>query len=173
MRVSDDLIRNAQLGNSEAFSELYEAYQEIILVYCKSLVRDKERAEELAQDTWVQALKSIGETGPDLKISGWLHRIAHNKCLDELRRRNRIGFVPLEFVDPETGSMEEPSVPETSPSLGILLATLPVAERNVLLLRFEDRLSLSEISRTLGLSLSNVRKLLRSGVAGAGALLKE
>ena len=173
MRVSDDLIRSAQLGDSEAFSELYVAYQEIILVYCKSVVKDKERAEELAQDTWVQALKSIGETGPDLKVSGWLHRIAHNKCLDELRRRNRIGFVPLEFVDPETGSFEGPSVPATSPSLATLLEVLPEAERNVLLLRFEQRLSMSEIAWTLGLSLSNVRKLLRSGVAGAGALLKE
>jgi len=173
LRIGEDLIRRAQLGDSEAFSEVYRAYQEIILVYCKSVVKDKERAEELAQDTWVQALKSIGETGPDLKISGWLHRIAHNKCLDELRRRNRIGFVPLEFVDPETGGMDGPSVPATSPSLATLLETLPEAEKNVLLLRFEQRLSMSEIAWTLGLSLSTARKLLRTGVMNAGALLKD
>jgi len=173
LRIGEDLIRQAQLGDSEAFSHVYEAYQEIILVYCKSLLRDKERAEEIAQDTWLQALKSIGETGPDLKISGWLHRIAHNKCLDELRRRNRIGFVPLEFVDPETGGMDGPSVPATSPSLATLLETLPEAEKNVLLLRFEQRLSMSEIAWTFGLSLSTARKLLRTGIAKAGALLKD
>lgn len=170
-RVSPEVVARAQRGDTEAFGQVYTAYQPLIFAYCRGLVHSRERAEELAQDTWVHALRAIHRTvdhGP-LCVSGWLHRIAHNLCISELRRRARIHFDSLEAGMEEPDAAPSPilaaETAETESEVDEMLAALPPAEAAALRMRHQDGATIALIAGTLNVSKHRVRELLTSGTA--------
>ena len=79
------VIRRAQRGDAEAFRELYEAHRRRVFNLCLRMVQDWGRAEELTQDTFLQVYRRLDTFRGDSAFTTWLHRIAVNIVLMNLR----------------------------------------------------------------------------------------
>ncbi|MGH7507155.1 MAG: RNA polymerase sigma factor [Longimicrobiales bacterium] len=81
------VIERARQGRESAFRELIGRYERPVFSLIYRLVRDRERAEDLAQDTFIKVLNAIDRYDPSYKFSSWIFKIAHNTALDHLRKR--------------------------------------------------------------------------------------
>jgi RNA polymerase sigma-70 factor, ECF subfamily len=84
-----DLVRKLQEGDRAAFRELVRLYGKQVINACYRLLLDKEDAEDLSQEVFIEVFLSIRSFRGDAKLSTWIYRIAVTKCLDELKKRKR------------------------------------------------------------------------------------
>ncbi len=77
----------ARTGHEPAYRELIRRYERPIFSLVFRMVRDRELAEDLAQETFVKALNAIESYRPEFKFSSWIFKIANNAAIDHLRRR--------------------------------------------------------------------------------------
>jgi RNA polymerase sigma-70 factor (ECF subfamily) len=82
-----DVIERAREGRESAFRELIRRYERPVFSLIYRLVRDRERAEDLSQDTFIKVLNALDRYDPAFKFSSWIFKIAHNTALDFLRRK--------------------------------------------------------------------------------------
>jgi RNA polymerase sigma-70 factor (ECF subfamily) len=86
--VSDQqVVVYAQQGREDAYRELISRYERPVFSLIFRMVRDKETAEDLAQETFIKVLNNIDRYLPEFKFSSWLFKIANNITIDFLRRR--------------------------------------------------------------------------------------
>ncbi len=85
--TDQDIVARAEAGSEKAYRELIRRYERPVFSLIYRLVRDREKAEDLAQDTFVKVLNNIGRYKPQFKFSSWIFKIAHNTALDDLRRK--------------------------------------------------------------------------------------
>jgi RNA polymerase sigma-70 factor, ECF subfamily len=87
-RLTDQQVVELALeGRESAFRELIGRYQRPVFSLIYRLVRDREKAEDLAQETFIKVLNALGRYDPSYKFSSWIFKIAHNTSLDHLRRK--------------------------------------------------------------------------------------
>ena len=84
----EEFIENLRSGNQAAFSLLIDDYQQKVFHTCISFVPNKEDAEDIAQEVFVEVFKSIKKFKAKSKLSTWIYRIATNKCLEFIRKKN-------------------------------------------------------------------------------------
>jgi len=82
-----EIVVLARKGKEAAFRELIGRYQRPVLSLIYRIVRDREKAEDLAQETFIKVLNAIERYDPGFKFSSWIFKIAHNTALDHLRRK--------------------------------------------------------------------------------------
>src|SRR5438477_13183768 len=82
-----DVVALAQAGREAAFRELIRRYERPVFSLIYRMIRDRELAEDLAQDTFIKVLNHIDRYRPEFKFSSWLFKIANNVAIDQLRRR--------------------------------------------------------------------------------------
>jgi RNA polymerase sigma-70 factor (ECF subfamily) len=88
VRLSDqEVVLMARNGREAAYRELIRRYERPIFALLFRMVRDRELAEDLAQETFVKALNAIESYRPEFKFSSWIFKIANNAAIDHLRRR--------------------------------------------------------------------------------------
>lgn len=162
------LVRRAKAGDDDAFAALVERYQGPIYALGYRMLRNPDDAADLAQDTFVKAYRALGRTNEALNVSAWLFRIASNACLDILRRRQRLRWLPWEGPkrdhlllgspadDPERQALSQ----ETSLLVQQVLDRMAPRHRLALLLREYEGLSCAEIGQVLGLSRSATKSML-------------
>jgi RNA polymerase sigma-70 factor, ECF subfamily len=85
--TDQQVVELARSGRESAFRELIGRYQRPVFSLIYRLVRDRERAEDLAQDTFIKVLNALDRYDPSFKFSSWIFKIAHNTALDQLRRK--------------------------------------------------------------------------------------
>ena len=85
--TDQQVVQLARDGRERAFRELIGRYQRPVFSLIYRLVRDREKAEDLAQETFIKVLNAIDRYDPQYKFSSWIFKIAHNTSLDHLRRR--------------------------------------------------------------------------------------
>jgi RNA polymerase sigma-70 factor (ECF subfamily) len=93
--TDQQVVELARKGRETAYRELIGRYQRPVFSLIYRLVRDREKAEDLSQDTFIKVLNAIGRYDPSFKFSSWIFKIAHNTALDHLRKK-----------EPETLSIE-------------------------------------------------------------------
>ncbi|MBW3552106.1 MAG: sigma-70 family RNA polymerase sigma factor [Gemmatimonadetes bacterium] len=87
-QLSDqDVIRQARDGRESAFRELIRRYERPLFSVIYRMIRDRELAEDLAQDTFIKVLNNIDKYDPGYKFSSWLFKIAHNTTVDHIRKK--------------------------------------------------------------------------------------
>src|ERR1700749_1410382 len=82
-----DVVVPAQQGRDTVFPELIRRYERPVFSLIFRMVRDRELAEDLAQDTFVKVLNHIDRYRPEFKLSSWLFKIPNNVAIDHLRKR--------------------------------------------------------------------------------------
>ena len=76
-------------GDSKEFSLLVDSYKNVVFTVALRMLKNREEAEEVAQDTFIKVYKSLGKFKGNSKISTWIYRIAYNTCLDRLKKSSR------------------------------------------------------------------------------------
>jgi RNA polymerase sigma-70 factor, ECF subfamily len=84
-----DLIYHLKTGSKEAFAELLTLYQRTVLNICYRFLLNKEDAEDVSQDVFVEIYHSIKNFRGDSKLSTWIYRLAVSKSLDEIKKQKR------------------------------------------------------------------------------------
>jgi len=164
------LVSRAQQHDEAAFAELYERYFEKIYRYIALKLGDKFEAEDLAQQVFLKALKSIGSfKWQNVPFSAWLYRIAHNQTVDYFRRKSRRPTGQLEeaVLHAEALGSSPQEMVEASfdlESLGVAVKKLTPAQREVIALRFTSELPIADVARIMKKSEGAVKSLQHSAV---------
>lgn len=156
-------------GDQHAFRMLVERHQERVFSYLFGMVRDRETANDLFQETFFRVIAAMQKERGSYTTQGrwiaWVLRIARNAALDHFRRRKK--WRDVTSSDEEVGASfwdnlpdEEPGVDEVlhqknqSDWLAELIGQLPPEQREVLLLRQESELTFREIAELTGCSIN-------------------
>jgi RNA polymerase sigma factor (sigma-70 family) len=153
-------VRN---GSDRAFEELYARYSARIRAYIAGMVGDHARAEDLAQEVFISALRRLRQTERPIAFKPWIYEIAKNACIDEFRRTRRAREVPLDSEPDgaETDRWLVSSAPapdaaiERKQSLKDLQGAFHGLSENhhrVIVMRELEGLSYSEIGERLGMT---------------------
>lgn len=85
--TDQEVVARAREGRETAFRELIGRYQRPVFSLIYRLVRDREKSEDLAQETFIKVLNALHRYDPSYKFSSWIFKIAHNTALDHLRKK--------------------------------------------------------------------------------------
>jgi len=161
-----DLIKQAQSDSDpEAFERLYLLFGDRVFRYLLAQLGDAETAEDITAHVFLRLIEKIDtfRIGPNNNVaifSGWLYRIAHNKMVDVLRAEKRYQYATLEYAR-QIAYTVSPGVLERVDLEGILqkLRSLNDQQRDVIILRFIEGLSIAETARILQKSEAAVKAL--------------
>jgi RNA polymerase sigma-70 factor (ECF subfamily) len=160
------LILRAQAGDRPAFEELLVSFQGSLFSYLTSLVRDRHLAEDVLQEVFVIVYRKLKWLRDPELFRPWLHRIATREAFHALRKSRRGPPSVAEDVLPEVAEpvQEEPPDPELLARLPELVEDVSPASRAVLLMHYEQQMTLVEIAQALGLSVGTVKSRLHYGL---------
>ena len=151
------LVSDALGGSQPAFEQIVRRYQRPVISLIVRMTGDRARAEDLAQETFVKAFRSLKSFDSTRRLSSWLFRIAHNTTLDALRRL-KPEVVELEGLS-EGDPRRDPAAPAApdpleqaalGAALNRSLLSLRPDYRAAMALRYDQQLPFDEIGRILG-----------------------
>ncbi|RSK39385.1 RNA polymerase sigma factor [Mangrovimonas spongiae] len=168
--TNDQKIINQVLqGNTAAFVTLVDTYKNLVFSLALQMLKHREEAEEVAQDTFVKVYKSLEKFKGDSKLSTWIYKITYNNCLDRIKKnRTHFNEVPIDsFTERQVKSLDNAFnalvVAERQEAIKNCLGKLPNDEGFLLTLYYFEEKSLNEISKIMGVTQNNVKvKLFRS-----------
>lgn len=154
------LIERTAIGDTEAFGELYNIFVERIYRYLFYQVRDKMTAEDILQETFVKVWRAIRSSKVNSQtFVSWLYRIAHNQMVDTIRRNHRHLSVVEKIENNYDSKVPEYVVDTEQRDLLRIVDILPQMQKQVIILKFIEGLSNSEIGQVIGKSQGAVRIL--------------
>ncbi len=163
------LVESIGEGDPHAYRELVDRYKTMVFTLALRILRNKEDAEEVAQDTFMKAYKGLSSFQGDSKFSTWLYKIAYRASLDHLKKNNRridqnsmdvsnahylkaAGDITDEMVHKERVTIIKQAIEALSPRDSAIITLFYMEER-----------SLKEIAEVLGLSAAVIKvRLFRS-----------
>lgn len=156
-----ELVRRAQSGDPEAISAIYERYAPAIFRYIYYRLGDAELARDVQSEVFLRMLEGIASyQDRGWPISAWLYRIAHDRTIDALRRRDRQPQVSLEPWSALTDGPDEGlELSADRAALRRAFKHLGDSQRQVLHLRFVYGLSLEETARQMGRTVGSIKSL--------------
>ena len=169
-----DFIKELKEGKSSAFGILLNDFEQKVFNTCISFVPNKEDAEDIAQEVFLEVFRSINKFKGNSKLSTWIYRIATNKCLEFIRKKNtkkRFAFMQTilgnEIPRDKSNYFTEFKHPgiilenkELTATIFKAINTLPESQRIVFTLAKIDDKSYQEIVEITGKSLSSVESIM-------------
>jgi RNA polymerase sigma factor (sigma-70 family) len=101
-----ELVAATRRGDDRAFEQLYSLYRSRISAYILGMVGDHGRAEDIAQEVFISALRRLRNTEQPIAFKPWLYEIAKNACIDEFRRTRRTKEISLEADEESDRELE-------------------------------------------------------------------
>jgi RNA polymerase sigma-70 factor, ECF subfamily len=177
--TDQQVVLRARDGAERAYRELIGRYQRPVFSLIYRLVRDREQAEDLAQDTFIKVLNAIDRYDATFKFSSWIFKIAHNTALDHLRRKHpetlSLDGSPhaLTAADAEASSITPASSGETpeqyasnrelGSELEAAIGELRPEYRTAIVLCHVDGRGYDEIAQIMGVPLGTVKTYIHRG----------
>ncbi|NER12199.1 sigma-70 family RNA polymerase sigma factor [Leptobacterium flavescens] len=156
-------------GEVNAFSFLVEKYQNMVFTIALKLMKEREEAEDVAQEAFIKCFQSLKKFKGQSKFSTWLYRISYNHCLDKLKEKKRyvrsdhIDEVNESQIDAETDAFYALEQKERKEYIEKALKKLSEDDQLLMTLYYYEELSLKEISEITGIKANNIKiKLYRS-----------
>ena len=156
-------------GNTNAFSILVDRYKDLVYTLTLRMLKNREEAEEVAQDTFIKAFKSLNRFKGDSKFSTWIYRIAYNTSLDRIKKNKKhFNDVAIdEFTENKIqtidNALSQLESEEKNQAIQKCVEQLPSDDAFLLTLYYFEDQTLDEISKVIGLTPNNVKvKLYRS-----------
>jgi RNA polymerase sigma-70 factor, ECF subfamily len=170
MTTNDQVYINKILnGDTNAFAVLVDRYKDLVFTLALRMVKNREEAEEVAQDTFIKTYNALSKFKGESKFSTWIYKVAYNTCLDRLKKNKRQPYTvaideytehQIKTLDNALDNIEEKEKKQTIKNC---LELLPSEDSFILTLYYFEELSLDEISKITGLKPNNVKvKLFRS-----------
>ena len=162
MGWSDEaLMDNLRQGDMQAFDELYKRHRQPLFNFVCRLLQDEALAEDVFQETYMRVLENADRFKPRAKFSTWLYTVAHNLCMDELRRRKM--SIPAEKMaapPPARDPHDHLLAREEAAAAHHLLAALQPHLRAVVVLRVLRDCSQEETAKIVGVPVGTVKSRL-------------
>ncbi|MEY2512968.1 MAG: hypothetical protein QOJ89_326 [bacterium] len=162
LRTDEQLVALFRAGNDAAFGVIHDRYRQRLFAYARQMLGgSRQDAEDALQDVFLRAYSSLRSNDRPLSLRAWLYRVAHNRCIDHLRRP-----IPAatDLFDTSRKPLHDPIAEcERREDLRRLVADvqrLPEQQRSALLMREIDGLSYAELADALGVTLPAVKSLL-------------
>lgn len=171
--TDQEVVLLARDGQERAYRELVRRYERPIFSLLYRMVRDRELAEDLSQETFVKALNAIESYRPEYKFSSWLFKIANNAAIDHLRRREldtlslegsphavtpeAMEATALQIGDRGETPLDVVEAKELGGEIERAIAQLRPEYRACILLRHVDGRAYEEIAEMLDLPLGTVK----------------
>jgi RNA polymerase sigma-70 factor, ECF subfamily len=163
--TDNELVQQAIAGDEDAFETLVERYQAVLTNWVYRILRNHYQVDDVLQYVFLQLFLSLATLRADKSLKAWLFRVAHNRCIDELRRMRPIdfseltvsedvedAFIPFESI-PDPNPLPEEVVEQHELQQSVLLSIreLPRRLRSVVFLRYTSQKSFSEIGQILNI----------------------
>jgi RNA polymerase sigma-70 factor (ECF subfamily) len=151
-------VRAAQAGDREAFDRLIGLHGKALLRYLLNVTGSAANADDVAQEAWLQAYRSIGQLNDPANFQGWLLRIAYHRWLKWVRKRKPAADLSPEELAQTPAKTEEAAGPgELDDAVRKAVQQLPEDQRTVVTLRFGEGLSHAQIAEVTGDEVATVR----------------
>ncbi len=158
---------NLNPGHESWVRDAVARFEGPLTLYASRLLRDAEAARDVVQETFLKLCASEFAS-IDGHLAEWLFTVCRNRALDVLRKEHRMTQLRAEHVlrclSPEPGPLDVAAHDDMSSRVLALLEALPVNQREVVRLKFQNGFSYQEISRISGHSVSNVGYLIHAGI---------
>ncbi|MBI5020118.1 MAG: RNA polymerase sigma factor [Ignavibacteriales bacterium] len=170
-----DLLLKLISGDQSAFKELFDEYSSMVFNVCCRMLGNRHESEDITQDVFINAFRSIKHFRSDSKLSTWLYRIAVNHCLNYQSRKKRNKWLSFEIFSTTNGeNKSEPSSTDNLPDILMekketeiiiqrAINSLPEHQRIALLLHRYEELSYEEIAKVMECSVSAVESRIFRG----------
>lgn len=172
LRSDEQLVALFRAGNDDAFRVIHDRYRQRLLAYTRQMLPGRRQdAEDALQDVFIRAHASLRASSRTITLRAWLYRIAHNRCVDELRRPAPPPPEVLQLVRPPAADpIVEAERRERLRKLVEDVRRLPEQQRSALLMRELEGISYQELAGALDVTVPAVKSLLvraRLGLAQA------
>jgi RNA polymerase sigma factor (sigma-70 family) len=159
-------------GHDEAFRVIHDRYRQRLFAYTRQMLPHRQDAEDALQDIFVRAYSGLRANRRELALRAWLYRVAHNRCIDELRRPAPPPPEVIELLrSPARDPIAEADQRESLRRLIADVRRLPDQQRSALLMRELGGMSYADMAGVLGVTVPAVKSLLvRARLALARAL---
>src|SRR5215510_4997136 len=171
--TDQEVVALARDGREAAYRELIRRYERPVFSLVLRMVRDRQLAEDLSQETFIKALNAIGSYRPEFKFSSWIFKIANNASIDHLRRReldtlsldgsphaqtpDEMHSTALQLGARQESPLDEVAARELGSQIEVAIARLRPEYRSCILLRHVEGHSYEEIAEMLDLPLGTVK----------------
>ena len=162
-------IQQVLAGKSQAFEVLVDHYKNLVFSLTLRMLKNREEAEEAAQDTFIKLYKSLYKFKGDSKFSTWLYKITYNTCLDRLKKHKKAPNIVYldDFTEYQLKSLENSldtiDQKKRSETIKDCLYLLPSEDAFLLTLFYFEEHSLEDISKIMAINTNNLKiKLFRS-----------
>ena len=175
LRSDEQLVRLFRAGSDEAFRVIHDRYRTRLFAYARQMLGgSRADAEDALQDVFVRAHAALRANAREVSLRAWLYRIAHNRCIDELRRPAGMVGAPVEVLELVQAPASDPlDALERRESLRRLVEDvqrLPEQQRSALLMREISGMAYADLAAALDVTVPAVKSLLvraRIGLAQA------
>ena len=171
--TDQEVVELARKGAEVAYRELLRRYQRPVFSLIYRMVRDRELAEDLAQETFVKVLNALDRYRPEYKFSSWVFKIANNASIDHLRRKEldtlsleggpdattpeRVEATALQLGDQTESPLDELEARELGSTIEKAIGCLRPEYRSCIILRHVEGRPYDEIAGILDLPLGTVK----------------
>jgi RNA polymerase sigma-70 factor (ECF subfamily) len=168
-----EVVLAARRGSDAAYRELVRRYERPLFSLIYRMVRDRELAEDLTQETFIKALNALASYRPEFKFSSWIFKIANNAAIDQLRRRevntlsldgsptaetpDAVEATALQVSSKGETPLDELEAREVGSAIEIAIGKLRPEYRSCIMLRHVEGLAYEEIAASLDLPLGTVK----------------
>jgi RNA polymerase sigma-70 factor, ECF subfamily len=168
-----EVVLQARAGQEAAYRELIRRYERPVFALLFRMVRDRELAEDLAQETFVKALNAIDSYRPEFKFSSWIFKIGNNTAIDHLRRREldtlsldgsphaetpeAMQATALQIGARQESPLDTVEAKELGGAIELAIGRLRPEYRSCILLRHVEGRAYEEIAEILDLPLGTVK----------------
>ena len=148
-------------GERKAFEALYDRYFKKLVWFARSFVDETQKAEDLVQDVFIKLIEKPDQFDRTKTFSTWIYVVTSNRCKQLLRdEKNRLRIVHeniLPYKEKSTGMNEQSDLKLLKNKIEALYSDCSEKEKNIYTLRFDQGLSIKEISTILGIPEGSVK----------------
>lgn len=163
LRTDEQLLALFRAGSDEAFRVIHDRYRQRLFAYVRQMLwtGPRQDAEDLLQDVFVRAYGALRADARDVNLRAWLYRVAHNRCIDHLRRPVPPAADVFDLSrKPLRDPIEEAQRRDDLSRLVEDVGRLPEQQRSALLMREIDGMSYADLATTLDVTVPAVKSLL-------------
>lgn len=181
MTINNDqqYIDTVLKGDTNAFAILVDKYKDMVFSLAIKITKNREEAEEVSQDSFIKAFKSLKNFKGDSKFSTWLYKITYNNCIDRVKKNARsyntdtIDEVNENKIKAIEDTLQTIERKERATVIRECMEALPQDERTILWLFYFEELSLKEIIDVTSYSESNIKVKLHRARKRLLSIVKE
>jgi RNA polymerase sigma factor (sigma-70 family) len=163
LRSDDQLVALFRTGSDEAFGVLHDRYRQRLFAYVRQMLSSHSRqdAEDVLQDVFARASAALRADTREVNVRAWMYRVAHNRCIDHLRRPVPLAADVFEVSrKPLHDPVDEAQRREDLKRLVADVGRLPDQQRSALLMREIDGISYADLATALDVTVPAVKSLL-------------